>query len=89
MRHVFFSSFRGPLRDHETAEAAAPFDRVVKERRKRGDFVAESANMPPSSRRRTRRKEIQPQETSDAEAPDSSPSRPSVKKRKVSGGHRG
>ncbi|KAJ9206614.1 transcriptional regulator family: Forkhead [Paecilomyces variotii] len=39
--------------------------------------------MPPSSRRRTRRKEIQLQETSDAEAPDSSPSRPSVKKRKV------
>lgn len=37
--------------------------------------------MPVSSRRRTRRKL---QEASDAEALDSSPSRPSVKKRKVS-----
>ncbi|CRG85883.1 Fork head protein homolog 1 [Talaromyces islandicus] len=36
--------------------------------------------MPPSSRRRTRRTL---QETSDAEAPDSSPSRPASKKRKV------
>lgn len=40
--------------------------------------------MPLSNRRRARRKEIQLQETSDAEAPDSSPSRPSNKKRKVS-----
>jgi hypothetical protein len=40
--------------------------------------------MPLSNRRRARRKEIQLQETSDAEAPDSSPSRPSAKKRKVS-----
>ncbi|KAJ5267054.1 transcriptional regulator family: Forkhead [Penicillium angulare] len=39
--------------------------------------------MPLSNRRRARRKEIQLQETSDAEAPDSSPSRPSAKKRKV------
>ncbi|OJJ39327.1 hypothetical protein ASPWEDRAFT_169181 [Aspergillus wentii DTO 134E9] len=40
--------------------------------------------MPLSNRRRARRKEIQLQETSDAEAPDSSPSRPSTaKKRKV------
>ncbi|KAL1997734.1 hypothetical protein VTN02DRAFT_913 [Thermoascus thermophilus] len=39
--------------------------------------------MPLTSRRRTRRKDLQLQETSDAEAPDSSPSRPSVKKRKV------
>ncbi|GAM39237.1 hypothetical protein TCE0_034f10614 [Talaromyces pinophilus] len=39
--------------------------------------------MPLSSRRRTRRKDIQLQETSDAEAPDSSPSRPASKKRKV------
>ena len=39
--------------------------------------------MPLSNRRRARRKEIQLQETSDAEAPDSSPSRPSNKKRKV------
>ncbi|KAL1965395.1 hypothetical protein VTN77DRAFT_5832 [Rasamsonia byssochlamydoides] len=39
--------------------------------------------MPPTSRRRTRRREIQLQETSDAEGPDSSPSRPSTKKRKV------
>lgn len=42
--------------------------------------------MPLSNRRRARRKEIQLQETSDAEAPDSSPSRPSAKKRKVSSG---
>jgi hypothetical protein len=40
--------------------------------------------MPLTNRRRARRKEIQLQETSDAEAPDSSPSRPSAKKRKVS-----
>jgi hypothetical protein len=40
--------------------------------------------MPVSSRRRTRRQDVQLQETSDAEAPDSSPSRPSNKKRKVS-----
>ncbi|KAJ5105838.1 hypothetical protein NUU61_003185 [Penicillium alfredii] len=40
--------------------------------------------MPLSNRRRARRKEIQLQETSDAEVPDSSPSRPSTKKRKVS-----
>jgi hypothetical protein len=40
--------------------------------------------MPLSNRRRARRKEIQLQETSDVEAPDSSPSRPSNKKRKVS-----
>lgn len=40
--------------------------------------------MPLSNRRRTRRKEIKLQETSDAEAPDSSPSRPANKKRKVS-----
>lgn len=40
--------------------------------------------MPLSNRRRARRKEIQLQETSDAEAPDSSPSRLSNKKRKVS-----
>ncbi|EAW09768.1 putative forkhead transcription factor Fkh1/2 [Aspergillus clavatus NRRL 1] len=39
--------------------------------------------MPLSNRRRARRKEIQLQETSDAEAPDSSPTRPSNKKRKV------
>ncbi|KAJ5551071.1 hypothetical protein N7535_000987 [Penicillium sp. DV-2018c] len=39
--------------------------------------------MPLTNRRRARRKEIQLQETSDAEAPDSSPSRPSAKKRKV------
>ncbi|KAJ5918442.1 transcriptional regulator family: Forkhead [Penicillium verhagenii] len=39
--------------------------------------------MPLSNRRRARRKEIQLQETSDAEAPDSSPTRPSAKKRKV------
>ncbi|KAE8141128.1 fork head domain-containing protein [Aspergillus pseudotamarii] len=39
--------------------------------------------MPLSNRRRARRKEIQLQETSDAEAPDSSPTRPSSKKRKV------
>lgn len=39
--------------------------------------------MPLSSRRRARRKDIQLQETSDAEAPDSSPSRPANKKRKV------
>ncbi|KAL4868853.1 hypothetical protein BDV12DRAFT_90728 [Aspergillus spectabilis] len=39
--------------------------------------------MPLSNRRRARRKEIQLQETSDAEAPDSSPTRPSHKKRKV------
>ncbi|PWY92347.1 hypothetical protein BO70DRAFT_7746 [Aspergillus heteromorphus CBS 117.55] len=39
--------------------------------------------MPLSNRRRARRKEIQLQETSDAEAPDSSPTRPSTKKRKV------
>ncbi|KAJ5239935.1 transcriptional regulator family: Forkhead [Penicillium chermesinum] len=39
--------------------------------------------MPLSNRRRARRKELQLQETSDAEAPDSSPSRPSAKKRKV------
>jgi len=39
--------------------------------------------MPPTSRRRARRKDRQLQETSDAEAPDSSPSRPSAKKRKV------
>ncbi|CAL5867577.1 uncharacterized protein PFLUO_LOCUS1796 [Penicillium psychrofluorescens] len=39
--------------------------------------------MPLSNRRRARRKEIQLQETSDVEAPDSSPSRPSNKKRKV------
>ncbi|KAJ6004956.1 transcriptional regulator family: Forkhead [Penicillium herquei] len=39
--------------------------------------------MPLSNRRRARRKEQQLQETSDAEAPDSSPSRPSAKKRKV------
>ena len=43
-----------------------------------------SCDMPLSNRRRARRKEIQLQETSDAEAPDSSPSRPSAKKRKVS-----
>jgi hypothetical protein len=40
--------------------------------------------MPPSSRRRTRRTDARLQETSDAEAPDSSPSRPASKKRKVS-----
>jgi hypothetical protein len=40
--------------------------------------------MPLSNRRRARRKELQLQETSDAEAPDSSPTRPSAKKRKVS-----
>lgn len=40
--------------------------------------------MPLSNRRRARRKEIQLQETSDVEAPDSSPTRPSNKKRKVS-----
>ncbi|KAL6233696.1 hypothetical protein BDW75DRAFT_183355 [Aspergillus navahoensis] len=39
--------------------------------------------MPLSNRRRARRKEIQLQETSDAEAPDSSPTRPANKKRKV------
>ncbi|KAJ5386638.1 transcriptional regulator family: Forkhead [Penicillium cosmopolitanum] len=39
--------------------------------------------MPLSNRRRARRKEIQLQETSDVEAPDSSPTRPSAKKRKV------
>ncbi|RAL01755.1 putative forkhead transcription factor Fkh1/2 [Aspergillus ibericus CBS 121593] len=39
--------------------------------------------MPLSNRRRARRKEIQLQETSDAEAPDSSPTRPSNKKRKM------
>ncbi|KAH8426882.1 putative forkhead transcription factor Fkh1/2 [Aspergillus melleus] len=39
--------------------------------------------MPLSNRRRARRKEIQLQETSDVEAPDSSPTRPSNKKRKV------
>ncbi|KAJ5684139.1 uncharacterized protein N7477_000484 [Penicillium maclennaniae] len=39
--------------------------------------------MPLSNRRRARRKELQLQETSDAEAPDSSPTRPSAKKRKV------
>ncbi|GKZ18845.1 transcription factor [Aspergillus brasiliensis] len=39
--------------------------------------------MPLSNRRRARRKEIQLQETSDAEAPDSSPTRPSNKKRKI------
>ncbi|OKL60586.1 hypothetical protein UA08_04110 [Talaromyces atroroseus] len=39
--------------------------------------------MPLSSRRRTRRKDIQLQDTSDVEAPDSSPSRPASKKRKV------
>ncbi|KAJ5774017.1 Winged helix-turn-helix transcription repressor DNA-binding [Penicillium paradoxum] len=39
--------------------------------------------MPLTNRRRARRKELQLQETSDAEAPDSSPSRPSAKKRKV------
>ncbi|KAL2817032.1 fork head domain-containing protein [Aspergillus cavernicola] len=39
--------------------------------------------MPLSNRRRARRKEIQLQETSDAEAPDSSPTRPSNKKRKL------
>ncbi|KAJ5467722.1 Winged helix-turn-helix transcription repressor DNA-binding [Penicillium sp. IBT 31633x] len=39
--------------------------------------------MPLTNRRRARRKEIQLQETSDAEAPDSSPTRPSAKKRKV------
>jgi hypothetical protein len=39
--------------------------------------------MPLSNRRRARRKDIQLQETSDAEAPDSSPTRPSNKKRKV------
>ncbi|KAI2792736.1 hypothetical protein POX_b02778 [Penicillium oxalicum] len=39
--------------------------------------------MPLSNRRRARRKEIQLQETSDVEAPDSSPSRPSAKKRKI------
>lgn len=65
------------------------------QRRRPGDlciyaFVLTSAscdtllNMPLSNRRRARRKEIQLQETSDAEAPDSSPSRPSAKKRKVS-----
>ncbi|KAF9889102.1 transcription factor [Aspergillus nanangensis] len=43
--------------------------------------------MPLSNRRRARRKEIQLQETSDAEAPDSSPSRPSNnKKRKIERG---
>ncbi|KAL3479256.1 fork head domain-containing protein [Aspergillus californicus] len=42
--------------------------------------------MPLSNRRRARRKEIQLQETSDAEAPDSSPTRPSNKKRKVDTG---
>lgn len=41
-------------------------------------------NMPPSTaKRRTRRKDVQLQETSDAEVPDSSPSRPAMKKRKV------
>ncbi|KAL4810325.1 fork head domain-containing protein [Aspergillus unguis] len=39
--------------------------------------------MPLTNRRRARRKEIQLQETSDAEAPDSSPTRPANKKRKV------
>lgn len=40
--------------------------------------------MPLSNRRRARRKEIQLQETSDVEdVPDSSPSRPASKKRKV------
>lgn len=39
--------------------------------------------MPVSSRRRTRRRDIQLHDTSDAEGPDSSPSRPSTKKRKV------
>ncbi|KAK2757102.1 transcription factor [Arachnomyces sp. PD_36] len=39
--------------------------------------------MPPSTKRRTRRKDIQLQETSDADVPDSSPSRPAMKKRKV------
>ncbi|KAH8692740.1 putative forkhead transcription factor Fkh1/2 [Talaromyces proteolyticus] len=39
--------------------------------------------MPLSSRRRTRRNDVRLQETSDAEAPDSSPSRPASKKRKV------
>ncbi|KAL4897169.1 fork head domain-containing protein [Aspergillus ambiguus] len=43
--------------------------------------------MPLSNRRRARRKEIQLQETSDAEAPDSSPSRPANnKKRKIDRG---
>ncbi|KAI9371878.1 fork head domain-containing protein [Aspergillus egyptiacus] len=41
--------------------------------------------MPLSNRRRARRKEIQLQETSDVEAPDSSPTRPSNKKRKIDG----
>ena len=44
--------------------------------------------MPLSNRRRARRKEIQLQETSDVEAPDSSPSRPANKKRKVCGKER-
>lgn len=48
------------------------------------DYLASPVAMPLSNRRRARRKEIQLQETSDAEAPDSSPSRPSNKKRKVS-----
>lgn len=39
--------------------------------------------MPLSNRRRARRKEIQLQETSDVEAPDSSPTRPTTKRRKV------
>ncbi|KAJ5887862.1 transcriptional regulator family: Forkhead [Penicillium taxi] len=39
---------------------------------------------PLTNRRRARRKEIQLQETSDAEMPDSSPTRPSAKKRKIS-----
>ncbi|KAF7716875.1 Fork-head transcriptional regulator 2 [Penicillium ucsense] len=39
--------------------------------------------MPLTNRRRARRKEILLQETSDVEAPDSSPSRPSAKKRKI------
>ncbi len=39
--------------------------------------------MPPSSKRRNRRRAVEPQDLSDVDLPDSSPSRPAAKKRRV------